>query len=223
MIRTMQELPCALLQQYRLSIFGRAAKYLPLAQDPQSDELVRHVAILERAVGCPHFGFPVLHVDRIGVVGIEDAARVLRFSSLKINEILERPLSIQRSASRRRETQLNAVQADSLQTEADCTKLEFASISKLVKESHPGVAQFFPSYCYTQDPAVTCSRLEINFESLYALAAVLGVSRSGAALSILRERVDRRKKAGCTVRVHGALLVLEAEATTVATTSTTTR
>jgi hypothetical protein len=48
-------------------------------------ELVRRVAILERAFGSPHRGFPVLHVDGIGVVGIEDAARVLRFSSFKIN------------------------------------------------------------------------------------------------------------------------------------------
>jgi hypothetical protein len=65
---------------------------------------------------------------------------------------------------------------------------------------------------------MTCTRLEILFESFYALAAVLGVSRSGAALSILRERVDRRNEAGCSVRVLGAFLVREAEAITVAAT-----
>jgi hypothetical protein len=32
------------------------------------DELVRRVAILERAVGSPHRGFPVLHVDGISAV-----------------------------------------------------------------------------------------------------------------------------------------------------------
>jgi hypothetical protein len=186
-------------------------------------ELVRRVTIIERAFCGPYRGILVPHANGSGFGGIEGATRALRFSSLKIGEILERPVSVQRSSSRRRETRLNTVHADSVQTEADCTLLEFASISKLVNELYPGGVQFSPSYSYTQDPAMTCTRLEILFESFYALAAVLGVSRSGAALSILRERVDKRNEAGCTVRVLGALAIREAETTAAAATCTTSK
>jgi hypothetical protein len=173
------------------------------SEDRRYTELVRRLSILERAVGGTSFS--ALPCQR------GCAERPLGFIAVKLRESLESPIAV-RTVLRGRETQLNTVQKDCVQTEADCTLREFSCIAKLVKERFPGAAQFFPSYRHTQEPAMNTTRFDILFESFYVLAEAVGVSRSGASQTIVKQKVDRRNEAAYALRVLGVLCTRKGDA-----------